>query len=81
MSKSLFEQWNVGDRVAATHTVYENPDKKNEAGPFPAGGYVHAAAGEIGIVEHVCEGSPTVRFVRTGTATIVCDSEIEKVVR
>lgn len=37
---------------------------------------VHADPGDVGEVVHVENGIPTVRFERTGTATIVDPSEI-----
>jgi hypothetical protein len=68
-------------RVTATHQITEaggevvgDPDAV-----FPAPNYIHAEDGELGTVEH-CEagpnGEPTVRFDRTGTATIVAHREI-----
>jgi hypothetical protein len=82
--KELNVSYNVEDRVKATGTITENgnlPGDPNAA--FPAGEYIHALAGDEGTVVYVdVDGEvdvPTVRFDRTGTATIVSDSEIRRV--
>lgn len=79
--------WDVGQRVRATRIVTEggrgypgDPGVKMND-PYPCNlHYIHALAGELGVVEFVDEhGNPDVRFDRTGTATIVGDDEIELV--
>lgn len=43
-------------------------------------GWVHANPGDIGVVEHIDgDGSVTVRFTESGTATLILDGEIEEV--
>ena len=76
--------YNVEDRVKATGTITENgnlPGDPNAA--FPAREYIHALAGDEGTVVYVDfdgEGKYLlVTFDRTGTATIVSDSEIRRV--
>lgn len=46
---------------------------------FPNDNYIHADKDELGVVEFIEEdsGVPTVRWNRTGTATIVVEEEIE----
>lgn len=61
-----------GDRVRAKTRIYDLPGQAN---PGP----IHAEPGEEGLVVHVEPGAwPTVCFDRTGTATCVTDSEVEK---
>jgi hypothetical protein len=57
----------VNDRVVAVRTL-------EESGFTTGGVHVHAMAGDEGTVEHLEDGLPTVRFDRTGTATL-CDPE------
>lgn len=54
----------IGSRVVAVQQIAE-----------PGFG-VHAETGDAGEVVHVEDGIPTVRFERTGTATIVDPSEV-----
>ena len=74
--------YKVGDRVRATKTITESgkgPGREDAKRLDPD--WIHARAGELGTVEHVDYPLtwPTVRFDRTGTATIVHHSEIEAV--
>lgn len=49
----------------------------DESAKFPAPAYIHANAGDMGIIEHIDgDGAPTVMFQRTRTATVVAPSEI-----
>lgn len=70
-----------GQRVRAVGVITESgkePDRTAKDLHNP--GWVHAEAGELGTVELVDAGNgniATVRFDRTGTATIVLDKEIE----
>lgn len=71
-----------GDKVVARHEVTErgigtigDPDAA-----FPDAAYIHAVEGDRGTVVHVnVDGYPTVRFERTGTATIVHPDEVKHV--
>jgi hypothetical protein len=66
-----------GQRLMATAQVTENgrlPGDPNAQ--FPQGAYIHAEPGDVGVVEGVDDGIPTVRFDRTGTATIVGEEEV-----
>lgn len=75
------KQWDVGDRVKAVKQITESGKLPGnpEADPLDCDG-IHAEAGEFGTVAHWHEGIlPTVRFDRTGTATMVRDDEIELV--
>jgi hypothetical protein len=71
----------VGDNVKATKRITEGGGKENPGDPksvFPEKNYIHAEPGDEGTVEYVdSDKCPTVRFGRTGTSTIVHDSEIE----
>jgi hypothetical protein len=68
----------VGQKVQAMGTITENGGPADEAAEFPAGGYIHARVGDMGVVLHLNdEGLPTVRFEHTGTATIVGTSEVK----
>jgi hypothetical protein len=67
--------------VRATKVITEGggdtiPDRgtKFEGRFFP--GYVHAEKDEYGIVVHIGK-LPTVRFLNTGTATVVLQNEVE----
>lgn len=70
-----------GQRVRAVKVVTESgkePDRSAKDLHNP--GWVHAEAGESGTVVLVDAGNgdiATVRFDRTGTATIVLDEEVE----
>ena len=78
-----------GDRVVATRIVTEGgcacENKCNcvidRSAKFPDYDYIHAEEGEAGIIENIddCNGDllPTVRFDRTGTATLVGWDEIK----
>ncbi len=77
------------------HTIYELDDlvsaehELTEAGwgtagdpdaVFPEPAYIHATIGDHGTVVDITEdGYPTVRFHRTGTATLVHPSEVRHV--
>ena len=65
--------YKIGDRVKATTRIDEmhfvNPNKD----------WSHAWSGDLGTIEYIDqEGYPTVRFDKTGTATVVGLSEIRK---
>ncbi len=62
--------------VTATDTVTESGGAGLPAAQFPAPAYIHANPGEAGEVVGVDDGVPTVRFFRTGTATIVGADEV-----
>ena len=66
--------WRVGHEVYATRRVTEGGGQYtgNNDAEFPDPDYIHAETGDLGLIEYVDhEGYPTVRFRRTGTATIV----------
>jgi hypothetical protein len=67
-----------GQRVRAKHEITESGKVPGDPkAKFPASLYIHAAAGDVGVVEGVDGGEvATVRFERTGTATIVGDEEV-----
>jgi hypothetical protein len=73
--------YDEGTKVMATQTITEsgakpNPAAKNLLDP----GWIHAQPGDIGVVVHVDRTRmiPTIKFERTGTATIVGPHEISK---
>lgn len=61
----------VGARVYALWQITESGETGRLEARFPEGAYIHANAGEAGTVEHVEDDTCTVRFDRTGTATVV----------
>lgn len=64
--------YKVGQKVRAVDIIYD----RNDGSPDDP---VRATAGDLGTVEHVDEeGYPTVRFERTGGATIVHPDEIKE---
>lgn len=68
----------VGQRVVATKQIVEGVAPGNPDAKFPAHDYIHAEKRDEGVVEHVDgDGTPTVRFARTGTATIVGHHEVK----
>ncbi len=71
----------VGDPVVALRNILEgggSPGNPNAVFPDPQ--YIHGAKGDRGEVIHIDQrGYPTVRFERTGTATIVDLNEIDKI--
>ena len=74
-------KYTIGQKVRAKGTVTE--DGTGDGDPnakFPAGNYIHATDGEEGEVVHTKpDGTEaTVRFARSGTATLVADSEIKE---
>jgi len=74
--------WAEGTRVRAVSQITEGGETPGDrAAEFPARGYIHAEPGEVGVIEHVEEATnaPTVRFERTGTATVVGPQEVEVV--
>lgn len=82
--KPTLTPFHVGQRVRATRTVTESGEPvppgpmPTFAGPGYAPHHVHARPGDLGTVETVdADGHPTVRFDRTGSATIVGDAEVE----
>ena len=81
----------IGDKVVAKEVITEGgsntPDPKAR---YPDYDYIHAEKGDVGIVEYIDDSTidhfgvalPTVRFEKTGTATIVHLDEIKvKVVK
>ena len=87
--------YSVGTVVCATKTITEagellgdseatfwrDPDDHSKG---TNGNYIHAVVGDIGKVEHIDDPkhpTPTVRFARTGTATIVGPDEISLAVK
>lgn len=75
-------KWREGQRVRATRTVTESGGQGREKSKFPKPSYIHARKGELGTIVGVDAGlddAITVAFDRTGTATIVGDTEIEVV--
>jgi len=68
---------NVGDKVTANKIITEGGGDVDLNATFPMKSYVHALPGDVGEVIHLQEeGLPTVRFERTGTATIVGLDEV-----
>lgn len=62
--------------VAASRVVEDGVSEGREGARFPEHDYIHAEPGDSGFVVGVDDGVATVRFHRTGTATIVADSEV-----
>lgn len=85
MNTEQYEKLQVGDNVVATCQITE--DGKGDGNPAAIfdvnaeevdGKYIHAEAGEMGEVIHANDNCPpTVRFERSGTATIVREEEID----
>jgi hypothetical protein len=71
----------VNDKVRAACRIVEDGTKQGKKGlPFPNPEYIHAEEGDEGVVEYVSgAGIPTVRFNRTGTATVVAPEEVDYV--
>lgn len=72
--------WSEGEIVKATKTITEggSPFVGDPEAKFPNSSYIHALAGEEGVIKYVDDqGFPTVYFERTGTGTVVGDEEIE----
>ena len=68
----------VGQRVIATSRSSRVSRPGIPDAKFPAHDYIHAEKRDEGVVEHVDhDGTPTVRFARTGTATIVRPHEVK----
>lgn len=71
LEKHINHDLNVGDLVITTND--------QEEGDFMEKGqvWIHAKKGDIGIVEYVSyDGYPTVRFKKSGTATLVAVYEL-----
>jgi hypothetical protein len=69
--------FHVGQKVMATRRIVEGDVAGDESAKFPDRAYIHAEDGDTGVVEHIDgDGEPTVRFDRTGTATVVGPDEI-----
>jgi hypothetical protein len=69
----------TGQKVTATRQITEagGDTVGNEHAKVFAPDYIHANKGESGTIEHIDgDGMPTVRFDRTGTATVVGSDEI-----
>lgn len=66
-----------GLRVRALRQITEDGTVPGDpTAEFPKGRYIHAEEGDVGTVEGVDDNTPTVRFDRTGTATIVGEDEV-----
>ena len=72
------DMYEVGQTVLAMATITEDGDSEGSPeAEYPAGNYIHAVVGDSGEGLHLNDdGLPTVRFERTGTATIVGLDEI-----
>jgi hypothetical protein len=75
----------VGQKVEALVVITEGGDAIGDTvgdpnAIFPSPYYIHALIGEHGVVEMVDCDVATVRFDRTGTATIVSDEEVKVLV-
>lgn len=67
----------VGLKVVALRQITEDGNVPGDPEvEFPMGRYIHANEGDRGEVEGIDDGTPTVRFERTGTATIVGKDEV-----
>lgn len=68
-----------GTRVRAVKQVTEDGcGEGNTAATFPMPDYIHAEPGDLGTAYYDASmGNTTVKFDRTGTATIVRPDEIE----
>tara|TARA_R100000152_G_C6646971_1_gene89732 strand:- start:234 stop:473 length:240 start_codon:yes stop_codon:yes gene_type:complete len=71
-----------GKKVVARVQITEGGGPSNDpSAAFPDYDYIHAEKGELGTVENIddCNGEmlPTVRFDRTGTATLVNWDEVK----
>lgn len=63
--------YNVNQKVIASVDITEENFAGNSL-------HTHAYKGDAGVVEYVdSDGCPTVRFSKSGTATIVGDQEVE----
>lgn len=63
--------------VIATRVITEGGNgEPNPNAKFPESNYIHANAGDFGWVEGIDDGTATVRFYPSGTATIVGDIEV-----
>lgn len=69
----------VGSRVVATCQITEGGGSGDSNAKFPEPTYIHAEKNDRGTVETIDDGCYTVRFDRTGTATIVGETEIDPV--
>ena len=82
MTQNEYDNLTVDTRVVAECYITESGHihLADEEAVFPDPDYIHARVGELGTVVHVeydkDERVPTVRFDRTGTATIVGRDEI-----
>jgi len=65
-----------GDRVVAERTITEGGEFGDTSAQFPHPQYIHAMRGDTGKIVHVEKETVTVRFDRTGTATLVRWDEI-----
>ena len=74
---------NVGTKVEAVTRITEAGKEGSCEAVFPDARYIHAEAGDSGVVEHVGDGgnAVTVRFHPKGTATIVDPVNEVRVVR
>jgi hypothetical protein len=69
--------YEVGLKVRALRQITEDGTVPGDpTAEFPRGRYIHAEEGDVGTVEGVDDNTPTVRFERTGTATIVGEDEV-----
>ena len=69
----------VGQKVRAIRQVTEGGGciEGKPGAKFPEAAYIHAEEGDLGCVEGIDDETPTVRFCRTETATIVGKDEVE----
>jgi len=70
-------EWEVGQKVMAVTRITEGGLGGRLDAKFPNSDYIHAEEGDLGVVEGVDDGCPTVRFEPKGTATIVGDNEVK----
>jgi hypothetical protein len=70
--------YEVGQNVIAVKVITEDgASEGSQEAEFPDGNYIHAVGGDRGEVLHLNDDNfPTVRFARTGTATLVGLDEI-----
>ena len=70
-----------GQKVCAVKPITEGGHgfEPDPAATFPSKHYTHALPGDYGVVAFVdATGNATVRFERTGTATVVGLDEVER---
>jgi len=71
------KNYHKGMKVIAVTTITEGSEYENPNAKIGENGYIYAKPCDIGTVEYVDQdGCPTVRFDKTGSATIVGDYEV-----